>query len=352
MTSPEWISLPCPAPSALHRKAAAARQGQLTKPPGSLGRLEDVAITLAGLQGTDTPSADDAAVILFAGDHGVTAQGVSAFPSAVTVEMLRNFAQGGAAISVMARALGVPLTVIDAGTLADAAIDGVIEDKRRCGTEDFSVQPAMTEDDVAFAFAAGQRAVASTTTTTAQDILLFGEMGIGNTTAATAIAAALLGVAARTVVGAGTGMDTPGQERKAQVIDAALALHNLSKKREPLTILRHVGGLEIVALTGGIMAAAQAGIPVLVDGFIVSVAALAAVRINPEVRAWLLFSHRSHEQGHARVLEALDARPLLDLNLRLGEGSGAALALPLVRNACALHNGMATFAEAAVSDGS
>lgn len=324
------------------------RQEQLTKPPGSLGRLEDVAITLAALQRTDKPSAAHAPIILFAGDHGITARGVSAFPSAVTVEMLRNFARGGAAIAVMAKTLDVPLTVIDVGTLAASPVPGVVTDKCRNGTEDFSVAPAMTSQDLAFTLSAGQRAIA---TVQDPDILLFGEMGIGNTTSAAAVAAALMEIGAKSVVGAGTGLDTSGQENKSRIIDGALAMHGLPAA-DPLAVLQHVGGLEIAALCGAIVAAAQTKTPVLVDGFIVSVAALAAVRINPTVRPWLLFSHRSHEQGHARILEALDAEPLLDLDMRLGEGSGAAIALPLIRSACALHNGMATFAEAAVSDGS
>ena len=247
-----------------------------------------------------------AAIILFAADHGIAAQGVSAFPSAVTVEMLRNFARGGAAISVMAKALDVPLTVVDVGTLADTPVDGVVSDKCRRGTDDFSTKSAMTTSDLAFALSAGQRAVATTGT---PDIVLFGEMGIGNTSAAAAIAASLIGVEARSVVGAGTGLNTTDQEKKARIIEQALARHELSATSTPLEVLTHVGGLEIAALTGGMIAAAQAGIPVLVDGFIVSVAALAAVRINPSVRDWFLFSHRSQEQGHARVLDALVATP-------------------------------------------
>lgn len=348
MTPNDWILKPCGVPVAARHDAACARQAQLTKPPGSLGRLEDVAITLAALQDAERPAAENAAIILFAGDHGVTAQGVSAFPSAVTVEMLRNFANGGAAIAVLAKSLGAPLTVVDVGTLANAPIAGVVTDKCRNGTADFSSVAAMAEDDLAFALAAGQRAVEATG---ARDIVLFGEMGIGNTTAAAAVAAAILGVKARDVVGAGTGVDADGQARKAAVIDDAIATHNLPAA-EPLRTLGCVGGLEIAALTGAILAAGQAGLPILVDGFIVSVAALAAVRINPSVQPWLLYSHRSHEQGHACVLDALGAKPLLDLDMRLGEGSGAAIALPLIRSACALHNQMATFAEASVSDGS
>jgi nicotinate-nucleotide--dimethylbenzimidazole phosphoribosyltransferase len=344
-----WISTLCPEPSDEHVAAAGVRQARLTKPAGALGVLETVAIRLAGLQSTDKPKAERAAIVLFAGDHGVTAQGVSAYPSAVTVEMLKNFAAGGAAISVLARELGAPLTVVDAGTLAEAAIPGVIVDKPRCGTRDFASEPALTADEVIFAFEAGRRAVARVAERGA-DIILFGDMGIGNTTSAAAVAAALLGRAPGEMVGAGTGLDDEGIARKAHVIATAFALHGLPRRdASPFDVLAAVGGLEIAALAGATIAAAQARIPVLVDGFIVTSAVLAAVRLNPSCWPWLLFSHRSAEKGHRIVLDALAAEPILDLGLRLGEGSGAAVALSVVRLACSLHNGMATFEEAAVS---
>jgi nicotinate-nucleotide--dimethylbenzimidazole phosphoribosyltransferase len=329
--------------------AAQARQNVLTKPPGSLGAIEALAIKLAGLQATATPRADHVPIILFAGDHGITAQGVSAYPSAVTVQMLRNFAGGGAAIAVLARELGVPLHVIDAGTLADEDIAGIVRDKPRAGTRDFSTEPAMTEAELAFALNAGRRAVGHATANVA-DLVILGEMGIGNTTSAAALAAALIGAPAGDLVGSGTGLDADGVTRKAHVIGQALRLHALDAGQPaPRDVLRCVGGLEIAALAGAMLAAAQAGTPVLVDGFIVSAAALAAVRLNPLCAPWLLYSHRSLEAGHRRVLDALGAEPILDLKLRLGEGSGAALALPLIRLACALHARMATFDEARVS---
>ena len=344
-----WLHAACPEPSSAHRDAALARQDQLTKPQGSLGRLERLAIELSGLQATATPSAGRAPIVIFAGDHGITAQGVSAFPSEVTVQMLHNFANGGAAISVLARTLGVPLTVIDAGTLAAAPISGVITDKPRSGTRDFSIEPAMTTVELAFAFGCGQRAVTRLVAQGA-DLVILGEMGIGNTTSAAAIAGALTGQAAALLVGAGTGLDQKGQSQKTDVITKALKLHRLDTgKPDTAAVLACVGGLEIAALTGAIIAAAQERLPVLIDGFIVSVAALAAVRLNPSCHQWLIFAHRSAERGHALVLEQLSARPILDLGLRLGEASGAAVALPVLRLACALHNGMATFAEAAVS---
>lgn len=345
-----WMTNPCPEVSQPHREAAERRQATLTKPTGSLGRLEKVAIDLAGIQRRNAPGAARAPIIVFAGDHGIVARGVSAYPQEVTIAMLANFAAGGAAISVLARQLGSTLEVIDAGTLAVQPIDGVVSDKPCRGSNDFSATPALIAADADFALACGRRAVQRATAAD-PDIIILGEMGIGNTTSSAAIAAAVLGVAAISLTGAGTGLDAEGRLRKAKIIDNALDLHGLHDAAAgPDAILRAVGGLEIAALTGAIVAAAQARIPVLIDGFIVSVAALLATRFNASCRPYLLFSHRSAEQGHRLVLEALAARPLLDLDMRLGEGSGAALALPLLRLACSLHNEMATFAEAAVPD--
>jgi nicotinate-nucleotide--dimethylbenzimidazole phosphoribosyltransferase len=345
---PEWAYRPCPAISVSHRDAAVARQGQLTKPTGALGRLETLAIELASLQHTDRPRAERAPIIVFAGDHGIAAQGVSAYPQEVTIAMMANFAGGGAAISVLARELGSTLEVVDAGTLAETRMPGIVADKPRCGTRDFSKEAALQPAELAFAFDCGKRAVARAAESE-PDLLIVGEMGIGNTTSAAAIAAALLGITADKITGLGTGLDAAGRERKAKIVDAALAQHSLPGASAE-KILCAVGGLEIAAICGAVIAAAQRRVPTLVDGFIVSVAALAAGRLNPSCRPYLLFSHRSAEQGHHLVLQALEARPLLDLDLRLGEGSGAALALPILRLACALHNRMATFAEAAVPD--
>jgi nicotinate-nucleotide--dimethylbenzimidazole phosphoribosyltransferase len=344
----DWITQPCPAVSVIHRDAAAVRQGQLTKPTGALGRLETLAIELAGQQHTEKPRADRAPIIIFAGDHGIAAQGVSAYPQVVTIAMMANFAGGGAAISVLARELGSSLEVVDAGTLAETAMPGIVVDKPRRGSRDFSRETALSPEDLAFALDCGRRAVLRAAASE-PDLLILGEMGIGNTTSAAAMAAALLVISAQEATGLGTGLDAAGRERKARIIDSALAHHDLAGAA-PEKILGAVGGLEIAAISGAIIAAAQRRIPVLVDGFIVSVAALAASRLNPSCRPYLIFSHRSAEQGHRLVLQALNAQALLDLDLRLGEGSGAALALPIVRLACALHNGMATFAEAAVPD--
>jgi len=344
----DWVTLKCPDVSLRHREAASRRQAELTKPAGALGRLEALAIELAGLTHTERPRAMRAPIIVFAGDHGIAAQAVSAYPQQVTIAMMANFASGRAAISVLARELDVPLDVVDAGTLADAPMPGVICDKPRRGTRDFSVERALEPSELAFAIDCGRRAV-TRAAMREPDLLIFGEMGIGNTTSAAAIATALLNTTAETMAGAGTGLDAAGRERKARLIDAAIARHAIAGA-SPETILCAVGGLEIAAIAGAIVAAAQERVPVLVDGFIVSVAALVATRLNPSCRPYLVFAHRSAEQGHRWVLEALAARPLLDLDLRLGEGSGAALALPILRLACALHENMATFAEAAVPD--
>ena len=344
----DWIYQKCPDVSAVHRETASRRQSELTKPTGALGRLETLAIELAGLQATERPRATRVPIIIFAGDHGIAAQGVSAYPQAVTIAMMQNFAAGGAAISVLARELGVPLEVVDAGTLAEVPLSGVVSDKPRRGTRDFSVEAALEPQELAVAFDCGKRAL-SRAAAFEPDLLILGEMGIGNTTSAAAISAALLNTGAEAMTGRGTGLDAAGRERKARLIDAALSRYAIAGAA-PEKILCAVGGLEVAAIAGAMIAAAQRRIPVLIDGFIVSAAALAATRLNPTCRPYLIFAHQSAEQGHRRVLETLEARPLLDLDLRLGEGSGAALALPILRLACVLHNQMATFAEAAVPD--
>ncbi len=347
-----WFGQACGQPSQEHRQRAMARQRQLTKPEGALGRLETLAIELAALQASDRPQAAQVPVIVFAGDHGVAARGVSAYPPEVTVQMLHNFAAGGAAIAVLARELGLPLHVWDVGSRAAAPVAGVVTDKVRAGTEDFSTAAAMSETDLDAVFEAGRRAVEGACGNGA-DLLVLGEMGIGNTTAASALGAVLGPASLDELVGIGTGLDAVRMVQKKNIISRALALHGAAVDAAPVPgreALRRVGGLEIAAMSAAMIAAAQRGVPVLVDGFIVSAAALAAVRINPGVQAWLLFSHQSAERGHIRLLELLQAQPLLQLDLRLGEGSGAALALPLVRMACALHNQMATFEEAAVAD--
>lgn len=346
---PGWLSAACAVPSERHALLATERQAQLTKPAGALGRLEALAIELAGLQKTERPRAGRVAVVLFAGDHGIAVRGVSAYPSSVTVQMLRNFAGGGAAISVLTRHLGASLTVADVGTTAVEPVAGIVTRKVRRGTRDFLDGPAMESGERDQTLEAGREIAAEAFT--GADVVVFGEMGIGNTTSAAALAAAVLGCSAAEVTGRGTGLDDARLAAKIGIIDAGLRRHGFDTGSTcPLSALGAVGGFEIAALVGAIIAAAQSGVPVIVDGFIVTVAALIAVRINFGVRPWLIFSHASAEQGHARVLTALAAKPLLDLGLRLGEGSGAVLAVGLLRAALAVHNDMATFAEAGVTD--
>jgi nicotinate-nucleotide--dimethylbenzimidazole phosphoribosyltransferase len=344
-----WLENPCLPIDAMAADAARRRQDQLTKPRGSLGRLEEIAIRLAGLQGTPTPSPDPVQVLLFAGDHGVAAEGVSAFPQSVTNQMVRNIAAGGAAISVLVRALDARMEILDLGTAEDpGSIPGVRSERIASGTGNIARGPAMTDAQLAAAMNAG-RAAAERAVDGGARLLIAGEMGIANTTPATALACALLDLPAGALVGPGTGLDPDGIARKAGVVTSALALH-VGADRTPLELLGRLGGFELAAIAGAFITAAQRGLPVLVDGFIVGASALLAVRIQPEVRDWLLFSHASAEPGHRRIMAALDADPLLDLGLRLGEGSGAAAAVPLLRLACALHQQMATFAEAGVSE--
>jgi nicotinate-nucleotide--dimethylbenzimidazole phosphoribosyltransferase len=346
----DWLYCECAPINPAARAAAEARQAQLTKPPGSLGRLEWLAVTLAGMQGSERPAVERIAITIFAADHGVAAEGVSAFPQEVTTAMIANFAHGGAAISVLARELGARLEVVNVGAIsATANLPGVIESRVAAGTANFAREAAMSAEQLAAALECGRAALARAVEGGAQ-LFIGGEMGIANTTAATAVAAALLRLTPSTLAGPGTGLDAAGVSHKAAVIDRALALHGLDAK-EPLEILRCVGGFEIAALCGAYLAAAQQGLPVLVDGFIATAAALLALRINPGCAPWLLLSHASAEPGHARLVEACGMQPLLDLGMRLGEGSGAAVSVPLLRQACALHNNMATFAEAGVADG-
>lgn len=345
----DWLAQPCAALNESSRSEALERQGQLTKPPGSLGKLEVIAVQLAAMQGTVKPKMERTHISIFAADHGVAAEGVSAFPQAVTAEMVKNFARGGAAISVLAKQIKATLEVINLGTAFPVeSLTKVRDEQIAGGTANFAQGPAMTEAQLAAALQSGRAAVLRAKQAGAQ-LFIGGEMGIANTTSASAIACALLQEPPQFLAGPGTGLDSKGVAHKAAVIQRALELHktNLAK---PLDVLRHVGGFEIAALAGAYIAAAQNGIPVLVDGFISSVAALSAVRIQPGVRHWMLFAHTSAEPGHQRVLAALDAHPLLQLGMRLGEGSGAATAVPLLQLACALHNNMATFAEAGVSD--
>ena len=343
-----WLEESTAVPDEAALQQAREHQAQLTKPLGALGGLEDVAIRLCGLQKTDAPAVDDIHITVFAADHGVAAAGVSCYPQAVTGEMVRNFAAGGAAINVLARQFNARLEVVDAGVGRDLGeLAGVVRQPVAPGTADFRQAPAMSPEQLATALALGRDAV-QRACDGGCDAFIAGEMGIGNTTAAAALACAVLGEAPAVLVGPGTGLDEAGRAHKETVVAEALAFHR-PHIATPLDALRRLGGFEIAAMTGAYLRCAQLGLPAVVDGYIASTAALLAARLNPAAAAWWFFAHASAEPGHVRVLAALEARPLLDLGMRLGEGSGAAVAVPLLRLACCLHREMATFAQAGVS---
>ncbi|MBD2859764.1 nicotinate-nucleotide--dimethylbenzimidazole phosphoribosyltransferase [Spongiibacter sp. KMU-158] len=330
------------------RAAALQRQDSLTKPKGSLGQLEKVAVQLAANQHSNTPVVDKPLIAIFAGDHGVTTEGVSAYPQSVTAEMIRNFSRGGAAISVLAKGLGAEFTVVNVGTVYALEDLPNVQDRRvGSGTQNMCVTEAMDVEQCEAALAVGRDIIDE-----AGDINVFigGEMGIGNTTSAAALAVAHTRLSATAMVGRGTGISDQVLAKKSAVVTRALSKH-LAQMKNGLEVLRRIGGFEIAALAGAYIRAAQKGIVVLVDGYICTAAAMSAVKINPSIRPWLFFSHCSAEPGHGRLLTKLEAEPLLQLDMRLGEGSGAALALPILQAACHLHNQMASFDEAGVSRG-
>ncbi len=328
-------------------RAARAELARKTMPSGALGRLGALAVHLATLQRTVRPSIGRARLLLFAADHGISEAGVSAYPRAVTGQMLINFAQGGAAACVLARANAVELEVIDVGVDLDPVQTppGIVAAKVRRGSGRIDREPAMTAAERDAAFAAGVAAVARAGSV---DAIAVGEMGIGNTTVAAALLAALTDAPIECCVGRGTGVDDAGLERKRQVVGASLA--RVAGITDPAALLAELGGLEIAAMVGAIIAAASGTRVVVIDGFIASVAALVATRLDPDIRAHLIFAHRSAEAGHALCLDGLGAEPLLDLSLRLGEGTGALLAIPLLRSAAAIMREMATFESAGVSE--
>jgi len=341
------------------------RLNSLTKPPGSLGRIEELALRLSGMNGFP-PAADKAHVLIFAADHGVTAEGVSAFPKEVTAQMVLNFLNGGAAINVFSRLAYALMTVVDVGVDADIEVPsrgpaGVLAScgalyvnaKVRRGTRNFVREDAMTRTETLRAMEAG-RTEADVVIRRGSQVLCLGEMGIGNTSAAAALVAALLPLDVKLAVGRGAGVDESGYNRKLAAVSAGLQRAGFSAPKEAtaesaFSALAALGGLEIAAMTGAMLTAAASRIPVLVDGYISSSAALVAARLQPEVLPYLIFSHQSSECGHAHLLEKLDARSLLSLDLRLGEGTGAVLALPMLRSACAILTQMATFQAAGVS---
>jgi nicotinate-nucleotide--dimethylbenzimidazole phosphoribosyltransferase len=330
-------------------RAARAALDAKTKPPGSLGRLEEIAVRIATIRGTPSPGRLRASIVLAAADHGVAARGVSAYPQEVTSQMLANFAAGGAAICVLARAADADLHVFDLGVVSPPG-DPRVRDRRIApGTSDIADGPAMTLGEAARCLAAGYDAAAELAEA-GTGIVVLGEMGIGNTTSASALVAALLGVEPEAVCGRGTGVDDAGLARKIEVVRQALAVNRPQPADGPGT-LAALGGFEIGFLSGVAVGAAERGMVVLLDGFITGAAALVAERIAPGTKAAMLAAHLSPEPGHRLVLDGLGLEPMLDLGLRLGEGSGAALALPLVHAALAILEEMATFESAGVADG-
>jgi nicotinate-nucleotide--dimethylbenzimidazole phosphoribosyltransferase len=330
-------------------RAAQAALDAKTKPPGSLGRLEELAVRIASIRRTASPARLKAAVVLAAADHGVVARGVSAYPQEVTGQMLANFAAGGAAICVLARLAGAELHVFDLGVRSPLAEPRIRDLRVAAGTADLAQGPAMPLEQAARALQAG-RDVAAELAAGGTGVIALGEMGIGNTTAASALTAALLGVAPEAVCGRGTGLDDAGFARKVEAVRRGLEV-NRPRAADALGTLAALGGFEIAFLAGVAVAAADRDMVVLLDGFITGAAALAAERLVPGTSAAMVAAHRSTEPGHGLVLDALGLEPLLDLGLRLGEGSGAALALPLLHAAVAILEEMATFESAGVSGG-
>lgn len=328
-----------------------------TKPPGALGQLESLALQIARVQATDSQKTDQPqntvlkivhpTMLVFAGDHGIAAEGVSIAPSEVTRQMVQNFAHGGAAINVFCRQVGFTLEVIDCGILTPVeGVEGIIDQRLGAGTGAIHLEPAMALETVDKGFAMA-RDLIERHHQAGCNLVAFGEMGIGNTSAAAAIMAAIMQLDVIDCVGRGTGINSETLERKLMLIELALLLHQ-SALTGPKSVLACLGGFEIVQMTGAILAAAERKMLVVVDGFIATAAALVAVQIAPNVRDYLIFAHQSDEQGHKRMLEFLQAKPLLSLGLRLGEGTGAALALPLIQASVNFYNQMASFSDAGI----
>lgn len=329
-----------------HYQAARARQDQLIKPTGALGRLEDLACWFAARQRCEIPADLKPAISVFAADHGVAIQNVSAYPAAVTRAMLSSLAKGQAAIAVLARHINAIYAVVDVGVNASDIQDNVHIERIARGTGDLSTEAAMTTQQAEQAIAIGQRH-ASAAIAQGANLLIAGEVGIGNTTAAACLISALTQLDPGMLVGTGTGLDVNGRAHKLEIVKRALQRVQ-TKSLTPLQLLSEFGGFEIAAMTGYYLQAANGGVPVLLDGYISAAAALLAVSMQPAAREWMLASHQSAELGHALALEQLQLKPLLSLGMRLGEGSGAAVAFPLLQTALRLHREMATFAEASV----
>ncbi len=331
------------------KKEARERMDSLTKPRGSLGRLEDLAIKVAGIRGEMNPSLADKYAFIFAGDHGVVSEGVSAYPQEVTAQMLANFIHEGAAINVLGNKVGSEVVVVDVGVGSDGIPSSVIDEKINYGTDNFVNGPAMSREDALAAVRVGYRIV-NEAAESGLDLLLAGDMGIGNTTPSSAITAIMTGCSPEEVTGKGTGIDEEALKLKVAVVEKGLEV-NQPDPSDPLDVLSKVGGYEIGAIAGAYLAGAANGVPLLLDGFITSAGALIAQGLEPEVTNYMIASHNSVEKGHRAAYEKLGLEPLLDLGLRLGEGTGAALAVHLVESGVAVLNEMYTFAEAGVSPG-
>jgi len=337
-------------PNAAAMEAARTRQDRLTKPPGSLGVLEEISVRVAGITGDPRPRIGEKVVIVCAGDHGVVGRGVSAYPPEVTGQMVANILSGGAAINVLARHVGARVVVLDVGVISDAPShpDLVVRKVGR-GTADLSVGPAMSRLQATEAIEAGIE-VAAQQIERGATLVATGEMGIGNTTPSSAIAAVLCGRAADDVTGAGTGLDARDRRRKAQLVERALSV-NQPDPNDPIGVLAKVGGFEIGAICGVILGAAARRVPVVVDGFISTAGALIAHGLSPWAREYMIATHASVEVGHRVMLDRLELAPFFDVDFRLGEGTGAALALGFVEAACKILDEMGTFESAGVSDG-
>lgn len=316
-----------------------------TKPLGALGRLETLALQLGMIQGTTKPQIEQPQIRVFAADHGLTKHGTSAYPSAVTAQMVYNFLQGGAAINVLARQHNIELKVVDAGVDTDfEPHPQLLNHKIRHGSRDALVEPAMTEEECLAALERGMTVVRELT----GNLLIVGEMGIGNTSAASLLLARLGNVPIADCIGRGTGLNDKGLQHKTEILKQVLTQHKDAK--EPLSALAALGGLEVAMMAGALIQAASERRILLIDGFIASSALLVAEHLAPGVIQYAIFAHHSVEPGHIHLLKLLNAQPLLDMGMRLGEGSGAALAYPLLQSACAIINEMASFSEAGISE--
>ena len=337
------------APDVTAMRIVKERQDRLTKPTGSLGTLEELSIRIAGITGDTAPELKDKVIITLAGDHGVTDAGVSAYPKEITAQMIYNFIRGGAAINVLARHVGARLVVVDMGVAADIEHEQVIAKKIAYGTADMTKGAAMTYDDAMRAIEAGIDVFEHEAAEKGADIVCIGDMGIGNTTPSSAIAAVITGAPVSAVTGRGAGIDDATLEMKIKTIEGAIRI-NQPDEKDPIDVLAKVGGFEFGGMVGVMLAAAAHGIPVVIDGFVVGAAALIAYELAPAVKEYMIAAHLSVERGHSVILDHIGLKPLLDLNMRLGEGTGAALGMSIIEAACKILNEMATFEEADVSN--